>query len=89
MVQNKKTKAGFEERLSLLKNVMANTEQIVAEAMQMFPRKDVAKDDILDALALAITASSPSKTLGTIPEIPEKDAKSLPMEIVYTNRYLK
>jgi len=88
MIHNKKTAAGFDERLDLLKNVMSNTEQIVAEALQTFRRRDVAKDDILDALALAITAASPSETIMTIPENPEIDLKGLPMEIVYTNRRL-
>ena len=85
MINNKKTEAGFEERLSLLKNVNMNTEQVVNEAMQTFRRKDVARDDILDALALAITAASPSETIMTIPENPELDVKGLQMEIVYTN----
>ncbi len=89
MIYNKKTEPGFQERFSLLKNVMKMTEQIVNEAVQTFRRKDVAKDDILDALALAITAASPSETLRTIPEKPEMDVKNLPMEILYTNRFLK
>ena len=89
MVHNKKSGEGLEERLSLLKIVIANAEQIFDEAVQTFRRKDVAKDDILDALALAITAASPSETIITIPENPELDVKDLPMEIVYTSRFLK
>lgn len=89
MVHNKKIEPGFEERLSYLKNIQKNTEQIVDEAIRKFRRKDVAKDDILDALALAIIAASPSETLRTIPEIPERDLKHLPMEIVYTNRFME
>lgn len=88
MVYNKKTEQGFEERLSLLKNIDYIFEQIFHEALQAFKRKDLAKDDILDAIALAITSSSPSESLCTIPEKPERDLKNLPMEIVYTNRYL-
>ena len=88
MINNKKTGAGFEERVNLLKNVITNAEQIVVEAMQTFKRKDVARDDILDALVLAITAASSSETIMTIPENPEKDMKDLPMEIVYTNQRL-
>jgi len=88
MVHNKKTETGFQERLSLLKDVMANIEQIVDEALKSLRRKDVAKDDILDAIALAVTAASPSETIMTIPENPEMDLKGLPMEIVYTNHRL-
>lgn len=89
MVHNKKTEQGIEERLSVLKNINRSSEEIYDKAMQAFKRKDLAKDDILDALALAITAASPSNTLATIPEHPERDLKNLPMEIVYTKRYLE
>jgi len=89
MVYNKKTELGIEERLSLLKNIDYIFEQIFHEALQAFKRKDLAKNDILDAIALAVTAASPSETLCTIPEKPERDLKNLPMEILYTNRFLK
>ena len=48
-----------------------------------FPRKSLAKDDILDALVLAVTAAYPSKSMLTLPENPPTDARQLAMEIVY------
>ena len=51
-----------------------------------FPRNRVAKDDILDALAAAVTgwlAGSGRGKLATLPSEPPKDAKGLPMEMVY------
>ena len=83
----KKSNQGIKERLQLLQNHCQLSEAIFSEAQQE-PRKDLAKDDILDALALAITAAAPVETLCTIPEIPERDDRNIAMEIVYTNRYL-
>lgn len=88
MIYNKKTEPGVEERLRLLKEIDPIFEQIFNEAMKFFRRKDLAKDDILDAIVLAITAASPLDTIRTIPKTPEKDLKDLLMEIVYTDRFL-
>jgi predicted RNase H-like nuclease len=84
----KKSNQGIEERLQLLQNHCQLSEKIFSEAKQKYPRKDLATDDILDALALAITASSPSEALVTIPAIPERDERNIPMEIVFTNLYI-
>lgn len=88
MVHNKKTELGIEERLSVLKNINRFSEEIYNKSIQTFKRKNLAKDDILDALVLAITAASPSNTLPSIPENPERDLKNLPMEIVFTSQFL-
>jgi predicted RNase H-like nuclease len=88
MVHNKKTEQGIVERLKVLKNINRSSEEIYHKAIQTFKRKDLAKDDVLDALALAITAASPSNTLHSIPEHLERDLKNLPMEIVFTNQFL-
>jgi predicted RNase H-like nuclease len=83
MIHNKKTDQGIEERLDLLRNINRFTEETYHRALQSFRRKDLAKDDILDAMALAITAALPSQTLHTIPDQPEIDLRNLPMEMVY------
>jgi len=85
---SKKKKQGFEERLDLLKKVFPPAESIVDAAMQKFMRKEVARDDILDSIAATIVACSPVSSLATVPEIPDKDAKGLPMEMVFTNKNL-
>jgi predicted RNase H-like nuclease len=46
-------------------------------------RKEVNKDDILDALCGAITAMMGWKNLSSIPMHHEEDLKGLPMEMVY------
>ena len=79
----KKTGAGFAERLALLErfrpSVAADFVQIRAE----FRCWDLADDDILDAMAAAITASADPGALRTLPKHPATDSVGLPMEMVY------
>jgi predicted RNase H-like nuclease len=82
MQHNKKSSEGFDERLALLRKYAPNIDEVVAEILQTYKRKEVAKDDILDAAAGAITLRY-AKELKTIPEEPEVDDKGLPMEMVY------
>lgn len=81
MVYNKKTHAGRTERLALLAEQYAHTPTLYADAIQRYRRKDVAGDDILDALVLAITAQSAA--LVTLPTPPPHDGQGLPMAITY------
>jgi predicted RNase H-like nuclease len=83
MKHYKKTDQGLSERRKLLKKTKPTTHEIINAAMNTYYRKDLATDDILDAIALAVTAAAPSESLVTIPKTPEKDPKGLPMEIVY------
>jgi predicted RNase H-like nuclease len=83
MKHYKKTDQGFAERRKVLKKKHPFTNEIVDTAMNKFYRKDLAKDDILDAMALAVSAAAPPESLKTIPKNPAKDSKGLPMEIVY------
>lgn len=82
----KKHSEGNEERLKLLLDICKPTNEIVRKSEDCFWRKDVAKDDILDALVLAVTASFGENNLKSLPEKPELDDKGLPMQMVY---YLK
>ena len=43
----------------------------------------MAKNDIIDALAAAVVAYRHHARLRTVPDCPLRDAKALPMEIVY------
>lgn len=56
-------------------------------AKAKFLRQQLALDDIVDALALAVVAAAGSDFLQNLPAEPEQDVEHLPMEIVYTNRY--
>ena len=85
MEHSKKENEGFNERKKLLQEICTSTDEIVQNALSKYRRKDVARDDILDALVASVTAKlSYQRGLKSIPEIPEKDSQGLPMQIVYT-----
>lgn len=85
--KGKKEKKGREERLSILGNHMVapRANEIFRDAKDRFPRKDVARDDILDALAAAVTAYKSGGKSQTLPENPPADPQypHLKMEMVY------
>lgn len=82
MSQSKSRRAGFEERLEVLRPCFPRTDDLVQEALSTFSRNMVARDDILDALAAAVTGLLGNGDLVTIPEQPERDSFGLPMEMV-------
>ena len=81
-MQHKKSRVvGREERIKLLAPVFPNVKEIVAEARKP---KEVAPDDILDAIVAAWTAGQ--AVIGkakTLPEKPPLDSKGLKMEMLY------
>lgn len=83
MAYYKKTDQGSAERMRLLKKINPATEKIIYTALKNYPRKYLAADDILDATALAVTASAGMDALMSMPENPPRDSMGLPMEIVY------
>ena len=82
MRYNKKQREGYEERLAVLTRYASQARHTIELAMQQYKRADVARDDIVDALAGAVTARN-SQPLRRFPESPETDEVGLPMEIVY------
>jgi len=86
MKHSKKKSQGYEERLRLLRTLCKSSDAIAEKAIHEHYRKDVAKDDILDALALAVTASFGKDNLKSLPEKPEYDSRGFPMQMLY---YLK
>ncbi|MGD9487539.1 MAG: DUF429 domain-containing protein [Calditrichaceae bacterium] len=80
---SKKTIHGVNKRLQILNNIQLSLPKIYNTALSRFKRSDVARDDILDALILAVTAASPPEMIKSIPEHPDKDAYGFPMEILY------
>jgi predicted RNase H-like nuclease len=83
MVYAKKKPQGSVERWVILNRIYPQTEAVVELALSSFRRKDLARDDILDAIALAVSARCPAESFKTIPADPPRDKKGLPMEIVY------
>ena len=82
---NKKQPQGFVERITLLQKYSSATKEIVDSALEQYPRKQLAKDDILDALVLAISASFGANALKTIPAQPPVDPRGIRMEMVYAD----
>lgn len=84
MMYSKKTKEGHNERLEVLKKYDSRVINIYQTALQSFLRKEVGKDDILDAICMAITGVMIKKTEErTLPIKPEKDEYGLMMKISY------
>ncbi len=79
---NKKKTDGFNERNLLLNKYYSNTNNLIEEARLKYLKKDVATDDILDALVGAVSARF-YKNLKQLPDRPEIDDQGLKMEIVY------
>ena len=89
MNPSKKKKEGRDRRLSVLQGIEPRTKDIYNCALKKYLRKQVARDDILDALAAAVTAKLgwPNENrLRTLPECPPTDCNDLPMEMVYVVR---
>jgi predicted RNase H-like nuclease len=81
---SKKSPGGFFERIEALKSVCQLTDEIVKAAISKYRRKEVAKDDILDALAAAITAKIGCEDgFEYVPRNPETDNKGLKIQMVY------
>ena len=83
MQHSKKRSEGLSERTQLLRSIYPQTANIIAHALSTYRRKDVARDDILDALAAAVTGLMGEHNLASIPQEPEFDERGLRMEMVY------
>jgi predicted RNase H-like nuclease len=83
MKHPKKSRAGFRARLELLEFICPGAGRFVKEASSSHRRRDVGRDDIVDALAAAVAAVGDADGLASVPDEPEYDSVGLPMEIVY------
>jgi predicted RNase H-like nuclease len=79
----KKDAAGEAERLEVLQRVYRRARPLFLELKKNLPAKSAAPDDLLDALAAAMTGLIGRTNLKTLPPSPEHDAYGLPMEMVY------
>ena len=82
VLASKKTDEGFDIRMQLLEPHLGQARYCVLDSLQTHPRSAVARDDIVDAMAVALTANN-SLYIKTLPDIPKVDTKGLPMEIAY------
>ena len=79
----KKTRQGMQERLFILKSYCKCKDNPLVIGLEKFKRKDVSKDDIMDAWILALRASAGKSNLQLIPESFEYDSTGLPMRIAF------
>lgn len=82
LLTKKKSRAGLEERLAVLERYCPEARACFSDCEAAYRRKDVARDDVVDAMVGAVTASLMPR-LATFPERPARDGEGLPMEIVY------
>ncbi len=82
---NKKTRAGFDERLQILQHYYPTAEQVITAATQTYRRKDVAIDDIVDAFIIAIAAKNSGNNVSSLPEHMEYDETGIAMRMLYWN----
>ncbi len=83
MNNGKKSKPGLRERRALLEKMWPAAGDLIDRALAAHHRAEVGRDDILDALAAAITALGDRRDLRTLPEDPDIDGVGLPMEMVW------
>jgi predicted RNase H-like nuclease len=80
---NKKQREGQQERLSVLEDAFPQCRVLFKQACAEFPRREVARDDIIDAMVCAVTAKQGYGSYQTVPATPARDGQGLAMEIVY------
>ena len=83
LAHKKKSREGYQERLEILQRLNPHAGDIISHGLSRWKRKEVARDDLLDALAAAVTAELGRNGLQTIPEEPETDRDGIRMEMVY------
>ena len=83
MQYRKKTTEGLSKRLKVLCREHPKAEEIYESALSKFLRKDVAKDDVVDALVAAVTGRYGCGQLSRVPDDDQRDERGLPMEMVY------
>lgn len=82
MCHNKKSVAGRTERMRLLHRFFPHVDAVFETALRRYRRRQVAPDDVIDAMVLAVSASLGAPRYRTFPENPPVDATGLPMRIV-------
>lgn len=88
MRHSKKTREGVVERLGVLEGIHPGAGSLYGCVLAENLRKDVQRDDVLDALAGCLTAMAMAMATGSLSQLsgtPALDQAGLPMEMVYRN----
>ena len=86
MQNNKKKLAGRNERLELIEKLWPQAKAALSKIYGLDRRKQVAHDDIADAMAAALTARAKPSKLNSLPEPPPEDSEGLPMQMIWAAR---
>lgn len=82
MSHYKKTAQGFSERTELLNRWFPQSTDLYEDALSSYLRKDVSRDDIVDATAAAVSVFISKGKLREIPVDRQIDSQGLPMRMV-------
>jgi predicted RNase H-like nuclease len=77
LLSRKKDLEGLVERLSLLDEKLPFAKSVYAKALSTFPRKQLAKDDVVDALMCLAISLTPIGNRRTLPSTPDVDSFGL------------
>ena len=83
---SKRTAAGAAKRLTILEDGPGPYTTGQWRSLASTLSSEVAVDDLLDAIVLAVTAMAPPKEFQTLPADPPSDAQGLPMQIAYRRK---
>jgi predicted RNase H-like nuclease len=87
MSNAKKKNEGLVERLDVLRPYIGSVDEIYQSALNRYPRSQLAKDDILDAICLMVNGMLGMELkLATLPPTPQVDNVGLPMQMVYVKK---
>lgn len=80
LAYSKATEKGRDVRLAILEREHEEARDVYESALEEYDRQEVARDDVLDAIALAVAGT---EERSTIPADPPRDGEALPMRIEY------
>ncbi len=83
MSYGKKKLSGVSERIEIIEKYFPDGQRVYSEVLKRYLRREVARDDIVDAMILAVTAWVSRGDLISLPDPLEMDEKGLSMAIWY------
>lgn len=83
MRHSKRTDEGYAERLALLVERTPSAPELVRRLLARHRRAELARDDVVDALVLAVSALTPPERLDSVPQTAVYDGEGMTQEIVF------
>jgi predicted RNase H-like nuclease len=86
LLSKKKDLEGLRDRLDLIATRLPFARDVYSRAQSTYPRKQLAKDDIVDALMCLTISMATQNERVTVPETPETDTFGIEMVMHYAKR---